>query len=722
MNKRNIWFGIAGAVTAGCLMLFLPLLRSFHLDSAIVAGVAGAFTGAWMAARPNGRDRDVLALLAIVYVASVPLVILDAAVGCLSADGAAFWAAIPVFSVLFGFSAGRAIRLCGVKGARWYAVVFIFLVAAGGVLLPLLQFPQLFFFNHVFGYWPGAIYDQAVVFPGRIGLYRLITLTWIALFWLMPHLSGSDRIIRSIFALLLFSLALNYLLASENGLISSESRIQSELGGAHQTEHFTLYYSKQDYSTHEIAFLARLHEFHFRELADTLKVSWPEGKRINSYLYGDEWQMQRLTGAKGVSFAPVWQRTPQVHMRKAAIDGTLRHELVHVIAREFGNRFLNASWSIGMVEGLAVALAPASSARLTSDQLVLSNDAFYSGEELERLFSLTGFYRESGPVAYAVSGSFTATLLREYPVERFKDAYRSSSLRKGYGRDLQEAITKWHRRVADVRVTEEEKKLAETVFAIPSLFDVHCPRKLTLADKNRDAFRLALERGDTARAIGYLERVLRHNPDWDAGWMQWMRLQTESGYPESVIERIEGNQSVPDHPLLSVRFADACIAAGHTGKALEIRREALDDGGISPEDGELTISDAVPSVQAVAWELRSDPDRWEKLVRILYMPDLSLTDPPGFLVDTADATLVRVFFAEWFRRNPVPSSDKIPKELIPLVLKEPIDPAFFEVYRNLIYLVSTQIEAGYWMDKLSDTAWRPSRQARLDEALRFAGS
>ncbi len=756
MEKRWIWSGITVALLSGCLMLFFPLVNSFHLDSALVAGTVGAFVAAWFGARTDSRDRDLLPLIMIFYATAIPLVVRDATFGCLSVDGASFWATIPVFSVLFGFSIGRMFRIPGYRRARVMAIALVFMVAAGGLLLPLLLFPQLYFFNHVFGYWPGAIYDQAVAYPGRMGLFRLMTVTWIAIIWMIPHLSGSDRIIKSIFALLMISLVINYALATRNGLVSPESRIQNELGGTFQTEHFMLYYSKQDFNAHDLSFLARLHEFHFQELADTLNISWPPGKRISSYLYGDEWQMQRLTGAKGVSYVPVWQRNPQMHMRKAAIDGTLRHELVHVIAREFGNRLLNASWSIGMVEGLAVALAPASSARLTHDQLVVSNEAFYSREELERLFSFTGFYRESGSVAYSVSGSFTATLLREYPVEYFKKAYRNSSLQKGYGGLLSDAITKWHQRVSEVTVTDEEKRLAESVFAVPSLFDVRCPRKLTNAEKYRDDYRLALANGDTARATGFLEKVLNADPDWDAGWLQWMRMQIETGNANRVIAMFSGKDAAmdnekmqdsgttrdflaqgygraPDHPLIFVRLADAFIADGRPDQALKIRRRVINEidrgqnlgkdavsGGISPPD--LPDAQVLNAQTEAAWKLRADTSRWKKLVKILYLPDPSIDSPPDFVMESGEATLVRVFLSEWFRKNVLPSSGTIPYDLVEMALQDPVDPAFFEVYRNLIYLTSPQVPAAFFEDKLSDREWRPSLQARLDEALRFAGS
>ncbi|MDG5766997.1 hypothetical protein QA596_05930 [Balneolales bacterium ANBcel1] len=365
------------------------------------------------------------------------------------------------------------------------------MILAAGLAGTLFFFPQIYAFNHVLGYWPGSIYDEQVVFDNRMILYRLLTLTWIGFFWLIPRLRRPGVRFRLLILLLVVALGSQYVMAPRNGLVTTASYLKTSLGGTHQTEHFTLYYSKRHYTDDEIGFLGHLHEFHFRELVDTLRVDWPEGERIKSYLYAHEWQMHRYTGARRVSFVPVWQRAPQMHIRKGAIDRTLRHEMVHVIAREFGNRFLKASWSIGMVEGLAVALSPGSSSRLTPDQLVASNEAFIPKEDLKELFSLTGFYRRPGAVAYAVSGSFTSFLLREYDIDLFKKAYRTSSLEAAYSELLPGAVVAWREAVMQTDINEEERKLAGFVFATPAIFDRPCPRRRTVEEARCDALRMA---------------------------------------------------------------------------------------------------------------------------------------------------------------------------------------------------------------------------------------
>lgn len=725
LNQRFRFLKYLLPLAIGALLLAFPLVRSFHLDSAMVAGVFGAFAGAWIASRSAARDRDAVRLTALVYFGALPLVVRDLMVGCLSSDGVAFWIFIPSFSIFFGFSIGRLFRFLTPEQGRRLAMVAVLIVLAGGSLLVLYLFPQLYFFNHILGYWPGPIYDESVTFPGRLVLYRTITLTWTGVFWMIPHLKGSDRIVKGIFLMLILSLAIHYSLSAHNGLVSPRAHIQSILGGEHHTENFSLYYSKAHYSADEAAYLGQLHEFHFREIIDTLGVSWPQDKRVESYLYGHEWQLQTLTGAKGVSFVPVWQNRPQVHIRKSALSGTLRHELVHVVAREFGNPLLNASWNIGLTEGLAVALAPASSTRLTTDQLVVSNNAFYSGEDIERLFSLSGFYRESGSVAYAVSGSFVATLLQDYSVDRFKTAYRHSSLKRGYKEVFSEAIGAWHDKLGGVEVTPGEKELAETIFAVPSIFESKCPRKVSVVQSKREAFRYALAERDTMRAVRHLEEVLAGNSDWPPDWRHWMRLKLESGRPQEIIDR---RDQLPDHPLVTVRLADAYMAANRIDEALALQSKAL-----GRED--------LPEQAKSEWRLRNNPDRWAGLVAILYRSSLSLEQPPAILDEDGDGILILAYFAEWFRRNPVPvpGSATTRKDdtgamfdrqafLVDKVLHSPIRESFFETYRNLLLLLSYTNPQANTMDTirpamvpaLAETEWRPVRKERLEEAIRFA--
>jgi len=725
IRKRTVWLP-ALSILAGCLLLAFPLIRSFHLDSAIIGGVLGGSIAVWLGSGRNARDRNVLWIISAVYLAAIPLIIRDLATGCIDADGLAFWIFIPSFSIFFGYGLGRAGRYLFPVSGRIVSVTLFLMFLILGAVVPFFLFPQLFFYNHIFGYWPGAIYDESVTFPGRLILFRIISLTWIGIFWMIPHLKGSDRVIKGIFGLLLISLIISYTMMPQNNLVSPETSIRKSLGGHHQSEHFDLYYSENHFEKKEIAFVSRLHEFHFSELKDTLSVLWPANKRISSYLYGNERQMQRNTGARGVSFVPVWQRTPQLHMRKESVDQTLRHELVHVLAREFGNRTLNASWIIGLVEGLAVALAPATSTRLTSDQLVVANDAFLDKEQINRLFSMTGFYREPSSVAYSVSGSFTAVLLEKYPVDWFKEAYGASSLELAYGDVMDEAVRAWHEKLEQVSVDPDEKELAKAIFSIPSIFEASCPRVYSGFDKHRDGWRLSMSEKDTATAMHHLEKALYYESDWNRGWTEWIRLKLETRNQDdesSIADILRKEKEMPEHAAISLLLTDARVLSGKKDDAFEIREKAMQD-----EDLPLRVRNA--------WDLRGDGIFWKKLAEILYMehPDFEILDGVlsrlGPRESIAEADLILAFFSELFRRHSFPSGwenhiagednqTEYFKALISKVFRSPVNPHFSETYRNMIYLAGEKgIQISYG-ELFQAHDWRPVQKKRLQEAVRF---
>src|SRR5699024_3558595 len=146
---------------------------------------------------------------------------------------------------------------------------------------------------------------------------------------------------------------------AEMGIITPETYLRQKLGGIQETEHFVIYYDKRGYTPAEIGLIAREHEFYLDQITDKLDLEKPDSvHKIQSNLYAHPWQKKELVGAKFTSYVPVWLEQDQLHIAKQQIESSLHHELVHVLAKQFGNQLFNASWSIGLVEGIAVALAP----------------------------------------------------------------------------------------------------------------------------------------------------------------------------------------------------------------------------------------------------------------------------------------------------------------------------------------------------------------------------
>ena len=577
---------------AGIIALFIPLVRDFHFESALIASLIGCFVAAGYSSRLPQKTSEGLNLLNVLGWIYLPgLVLLAGALlrGCFSVDGLLFWMFNPSLSVLFGYAVGRYFRVNGFRRPGIWANIVLIFVAVFILLFELYSLPQLYFFNHVWGYWPGPIYDEEVAFTTSVILFRFITLCWVGLFWLMPHFWEVRRA-QYLVGLVLIGLTLSYLRLSESGVVSPNEFLQQRLGSMSQADHTELFFSEDYTADPEKNRLTALHEFHIAEIQDTLNVE--SGDRISSYVYPHAWKKKQLTGAKYTSYVPVWNPKDQLHINRQAVDGALRHELVHVITKDFGNRLLNASWSIGLVEGVAVALAPASQRRATVDQMVVANEAWLSPDELEQLFSITGFYRQGGPMSYSIAGSFVQYLLKNYPVGKFKTAFRHSSLDAGYGTSIDSLQAGWKRHLQTVEVDRRARAASLQAFAVPSVFDQDCPRMVTSYQEAIDRYRFHLAEKDTSGALEALQRAVEADPDRPDPRYRRMYLQAQLHRWEDVL-----SADIPEKEewigLLLIR-ADALKSTGDEDRAGDLLH-TLDslsaETGRSRSDVELRQTD-----------------------------------------------------------------------------------------------------------------------------------
>src|SRR5699024_7554185 len=148
-------------------------------------------------------------------------------------------------------------------------------------------------------------------------------------------------------------------------------------GASKSTTHFNSYYDEASISEKEIGLIAREHEFYLRRVTDRLELELPASNhKIASYLYAHPWQNKKPAGAKSTSYVPLWLSQDQLHIARQQLSSSLKHELVHSVAKRFGNRLFNGSWSIGLIEGLAVAIDGGSSPTTTIDQAVASEKPY----------------------------------------------------------------------------------------------------------------------------------------------------------------------------------------------------------------------------------------------------------------------------------------------------------------------------------------------------------
>ncbi len=576
MKKSIIQWILPILIGIGCL--FVPLIQHFHIESALAAALVGCFWAGWAAA---GAKRSIqtdfqqcLKIAGGVYLFGLPLLVNALITGCFSFNGLAFWLLYPLPGIFFGYVIGRLLRIWRVPYSRFFTIILLLGIAIGVLLYEFFNYPQLYFYNQVWGGWPGPIYDETVKVHWSLVFFRILTLMWIGLFWWIPSFRQS-AIAKTIVILCVVLLITGYNYLPQLGILSPRSYLQKKLAGVKQTPHFILHYDKSNYSPDDIGFTAQKQEFYYHQIIKKLHLARPDSShKIESYLYGNAWQKKKLVGAKFTSYVPVWLNQDQLHIAKQEISGSLKHELVHVLAKQFGNKLIHASWSIGLVEGLAVAIAKQRSPVATINQIVRSEKPYPTAKEMQDALSFWGFYSGRSAVNYIQTGSFVQYLLQHYPVKNFKQAYRTGNIAKAYKPSFKALVAGWHRSLNNVKIDSADQKVAATIYSVPSLFQQKCPHVQPLFAHQWDRFRYYMAIDDTTEAIDHLNDALQLIPTKQSvkpAESRWAYLNLKTGHPRKVAKKA----SRTDSSITTLLFyADALAMEGKNQSAKEYVRQA----------------------------------------------------------------------------------------------------------------------------------------------------
>lgn len=578
-----------GVVYGGlCLVLWTqPLLRILHVEaSAVVAAVAffAAGTAALRAFADDARPGPVLAgqLAAL----GVPWALLTVTLlwtpNCDYARGLLFFLLFPGISVVLAVGVARA--LAGIRRAR---AVFWGLGLAVALVTPLYDLglhPQFYVYNHVFGGVLGPVYDEELALRPGLFVFRGLSLCWAGLGFAVGAWRAARRAGRpgrgapAVAAGLALIVTLAYVRAVPLGLNTTGAALARALGGVYHSAHFDLYYDPAALDEEAVARLAADHEYRYAQLARRLAVPGPP--RIASFLYPDAGTKARLTGAGRTNVAPVWLRQPQVHVLLPAYEAVFPHELAHVFSREFGLPVLRASWSVGLVEGLAVALEPPDGLPSPHDQVLaaaLRPDGATPGlaERVARRLSPLGFWTGRGAVSYTTMGSFVRYLLDAYGAERLKRVYARADFEAVYGKPAPVLAAEW---VAYLRrrpvMARAAAPLARARFAVPSLFEKRCPHYVP---PYRQAYRdgqAALAAGDTAAALARFEAALAARPRYADALAAWAGLRLARGEAAAVVARLDTLPDGTAGPSVALRLGDALAVTGHVERARAVYEAA----------------------------------------------------------------------------------------------------------------------------------------------------
>jgi hypothetical protein len=295
--------------------------------------------------------------------------------------------------------------------------------------------------------------------------------------------------------------------------------IEDVLDGRIETAHFIIHYARTPEVERDIKLVAEDHEFRYAQVVAVLGVAPPN--KLESFVFADRDQKGRWMGARDVEMAKPWRQ--EIYLDHRPFPHTsLRHEIAHAVASEFGDPIFGVAarrvlgipllFSPGLIEGLAVAVdwPGGDYGRLTPHESVRALEEMGLKPSIRQLLSL-GFLAQSSARSYQTAGSFVKFLLDTYGAPALRRLYHSGGDFQGaYGKSLAQLEQEWLEMLQKIAVPKDIVEGARERFRSGSVFARPCPHAVA-ADREKAAD--AAARGDRAKAIQIMRDVCKDAPE-----------------------------------------------------------------------------------------------------------------------------------------------------------------------------------------------------------------
>ncbi|MBI4512356.1 MAG: hypothetical protein HY698_22180 [Deltaproteobacteria bacterium] len=653
-SRRGIAWAVILLGTAILLSLF-PLFGTLGYEFSLVVALLSSFAAADLSAklalvaRARQFEASVMGLWLRGATHALLLLVLPLVVACLNAlrvrqcdwvQGFLFYGALPGISSLLGVTVG-VISGVFLGGTGRLAVLASWMFVLGSLVLAILRFttaPPIFSYDPFGGYFPGALYDENISLGSAFAWSRayqaMLAATALALAaaWMDPaHIRVGllPRRIRPLLLAIGFGITAITLhgRSAQLGFAITATDIAQALGGKRETAHFVIYYPKGASFSSQIEAIANEHEFRFAQVQRALGTT-PKGK-ITSFYFASAEEKQRWMGAGGTYIAKPWRR--EIYLQHEEFPHpTLRHEIAHVFAGEFGDPLFRVSvkwlawpparFNVGLIEGAAVAADwPAHGGRLTPHQ---SARALLDLGRLPPLAKLLApnFYAYSSAQGYTTAGSFCYFLLTRLGIEKFQAVYRAGGtpavFEEVYEQPLAKLEEAWHAEIRAAPLEDRDREVARERFRRPSIFHRPCPH--AIARRLAQASRL-MALGAPEKALAILHKVCKDDPSEPTHKLALGHALERAQRAREAIalyQEVSSAETTVPAPLRARAFlllADVHAHLGETGPALS----AVETASVLPVDEatrraievrRLAFSDA-PGAQSLAKYLLTRGER-----------------------------------------------------------------------------------------------------------------
>lgn len=505
---------------------------------------------------------------------------------------------MPITTALLAGAVGHALGV--VSGPRRFAgAAFAQLPLVLVALAALYRFysaPAVFTYNAVLGYFPGNLYDENVKLHDALLWSRLEQVLWVIALVAMvamrfdvprhrftaePRPAGRRW---GAFVIACVCVAGGLSLRGNSGRLGYDidaEDVQEILGGRLETAHFVIHYATSDDIEEIIGLVAGDHEFRYAQVVQQLGIE--SSTKIHSYYFANREQKARLMGARDVEMAKPWRR--EIYLEHRGFPhGSLRHEIAHAVAAEFGDPLFGvaaqrvlgvpAFISPGLIEGLAVATDwPGRYDRMTPHEAVRALQAMGKKPRIGQLLSLQ-FFNFSSAAGYTTAGSFLRFLLEEYGAPSLRALYSNGGdFEAAYHKPLSQLEAEWVAMIAQIQLPPSAVDASRERFRQGSVFSRPCPHAIAA---RREQAQLALADGDRPRAVRLMRQVCGDAPEEPRHRLALAELLSE-GNPFERTEAINvwtalaNNAEGVTSTLRATAFENLARAAAERGDFTQVR-------------------------------------------------------------------------------------------------------------------------------------------------------
>lgn len=504
---------------------------------------------------------------------------------CSSTFGLPWYPLLPLPTLLLATASGLALGFA-FTGRRAAAIglALLFGWSLASSLGPLWSGPQVYFYDHFFGYVAGPLYDEQVRIEGPLLAFRALTLAWAGLAF------GAAALLRRrwrrgidapahVPALLcvaaLVAVGWGHGSRHDLGFAQTTETVEAALGGRLEGDRCVLVHPRELPVTEARGLLDEC-EHRMEELEAFFGVEAPPA---TVFLHRSREEKRRLVGAAQTQFAKPWLGQVHIHGRGTP-HPILAHELAHLVTAPLGRGPFGVSSKLfglfplpGLIEGAAVA-ADWPGGSLTIHQSAKAMRELELAPDLKKILSAWGFWSQPASRAYTYAGSFVRWLVETKGSGAFAAAYRTGSF-SGYGDGLDDLIRAWEAHLDEVELPDEALALAETRFRRPSLLRRSCAREV--ASLVAEARAVAAS-GDGPRAAALYAHLAELQPTDPSHRIGEATAWAQADEMERVVALARLADERQDPPTARARIwtlaGDALAQAGQVDAALDAYQRA----------------------------------------------------------------------------------------------------------------------------------------------------